>query len=153
MKKRGFTLVELLVVVFIIGILASVVLVATSSARSKSRDDKRKIDVDTIAQAAEMYYANKRFYPCKGLCNNIISNSNWAGFQSDLGSFVTSWPDNIADFSYGISSSGKKMVVEVKLERTYNVTTDCALDVDTIKSSDTTCKASDNSYHYRRVSQ
>lgn len=151
MKKRGFTLIELLVVVFIIGILASVVLVATSSARSKSRDDKRKIDVDTIAQAAEMYYANKKTYPCP-LCTNF-STSNWDTLLKPiLSSYVSSWPDSTTDYVYMVNSSdpvGKKYLVDAELER---------------KTSASVCNDNENEWvsgncndgdttHYRRVSQ
>lgn len=49
-KQNGFTLVELLVSIAIIGLLASVVLVATSGARTKARDVKRKQDLTLIGR-------------------------------------------------------------------------------------------------------
>ncbi|MCL5795051.1 MAG: type II secretion system GspH family protein [Patescibacteria group bacterium] len=149
-NKKGFTLVELLVVVFIIGILASVVLVATSSARSKSRDDKRKVDVDTIAQAAEMYYSQNRKYPCAS-CTNF-NTLNWAALQNDLGSYISAWPDNSkGDYIYAVNNTAKKYVIDAKLERKTDTTTACVDNVDNAVSD--TCYASDNSSHYRRVSQ
>src|SRR3989344_6388236 len=52
---KGFTLVELLVVVSIIGILSSVLIVALTSAREKSRDARRLSDINAIKSAIEFY--------------------------------------------------------------------------------------------------
>ncbi|HEY6022478.1 MAG TPA: type II secretion system protein [Candidatus Paceibacterota bacterium] len=46
--RRGFTLVELLVVVAIIGILASIVIVNVSGSRAQARDAKRVEDLQSI---------------------------------------------------------------------------------------------------------
>lgn len=49
-KKSGFTLIEIIVVIGIIGILASIILVSLSSGRGKARDAKRKIDLSQIGR-------------------------------------------------------------------------------------------------------
>ena len=59
----GFTLVELLIVIAIIGILASIVLVSLSSARTKARDTKRIQEISQIQSALELYYAQYGYYP------------------------------------------------------------------------------------------
>lgn len=53
MKQKGFTLVELLVVVAIIAILSVIGLTIFTSAQSNARDARRKSDVDAIAKALE----------------------------------------------------------------------------------------------------
>lgn len=53
--KKGFTLVELLVVVAIIGILLSIVIVNVTSSRQKARDARRKADLRSIQTALELY--------------------------------------------------------------------------------------------------
>lgn len=63
MSKRAFTLVELLVVVAIIGILATVVTLSVGAALAKSRDAKRKADVTTIKKSIDAFYTDKHRYP------------------------------------------------------------------------------------------
>ncbi|MBM3271815.1 prepilin-type N-terminal cleavage/methylation domain-containing protein [Candidatus Kaiserbacteria bacterium] len=52
---RGFTVIELLVVVAIIGLLSSVIAVSVSGYRSRGRDTRRLEDVQQLRQALELY--------------------------------------------------------------------------------------------------
>lgn len=54
-QHAGFTLLELMVVVSIIGFLSSVSIVALSASKSKNRDTQRKLDQVTIIKAVELY--------------------------------------------------------------------------------------------------
>ncbi len=71
MKKNGFTLVELLVVISIIGILAGIALVAFRSSQARSRDVQRKSDLKQTANALELFYADYQKYPQASADNNL----------------------------------------------------------------------------------
>ncbi len=56
--RRGFTIVELVITVTIIGILLTLVVVNMSSAQVNARDSERKADVEAIALSFEAYNNN-----------------------------------------------------------------------------------------------
>jgi len=56
MHSRGFTVVELLIVIVVIGILAALVLNSFSGAQSRARDAQRVTDVKAISTQLEIYY-------------------------------------------------------------------------------------------------
>lgn len=59
----GFTMIELLVVVSIIGLLASLILIRFNSVQKKSRDTRRVVDVDTFVKALNLYNNDFSAYP------------------------------------------------------------------------------------------
>ncbi len=67
---KGFSLIELLIVITIIGILAVVFLPKITSGPERARDAKRISDVADIANAIEMYKQDIGNYPIKGAIAN-----------------------------------------------------------------------------------
>ena len=62
-NKKGFTLVELLVVIAIIGLIAVLAIISLSSARIKARDARRVSDIRQIQTALELYNDDQGTYP------------------------------------------------------------------------------------------
>jgi general secretion pathway protein G len=59
----GFTLIEMLVVISIIGILAVLIAANLNSARSRARDAERKSDLKNMETALRLYYNDYGAYP------------------------------------------------------------------------------------------
>lgn len=79
--NNGFTIIELLVVVAIIGLLASIVVVATGSARLKSRDARRLSDIQQVKSGLDLYYSQGAGYP---------ATADWNTAQTSQGSLACS---------------------------------------------------------------
>ena len=62
-KTGGFTLVEILVVIAIMGVLMTIIIASIANARAKSRDNKRISDLKEIQLALEQYYDQTNNYP------------------------------------------------------------------------------------------
>lgn len=147
-KIGGFTLVELMVTISVIGILSTIVYANFGSARASARDDIRKTDLTSLQLAIELYKAQNGEYPDR--CPS--GNGTWSGavptgdYQCDSGNeyIVDLVPDFIAELPIdprhtsnpanrgylytvttvgGVNTEYKLMafdVVEVKLITNYN---------------------------------
>ena len=62
-RQRGFTLIELIVVVTIIGILAAVAIVNVRNAQKKAQEAALRDDLHELRKAIDDFYADKQRYP------------------------------------------------------------------------------------------
>lgn len=61
--QGGFSLIELLVVISIIGLVTGVGASFVSSIQRNTRDAQREADLRVLQSALQQYYANENFYP------------------------------------------------------------------------------------------
>ena len=62
-SQKGFTIVELLIVIVVIGILAAIVIVAYNGVQSRARDVERKSEISTFEKKLGVFYATNNYYP------------------------------------------------------------------------------------------
>ena len=62
-RERGFTLVEMMVVIVIIGLLATVVIINVMPATDRAAQTRVKADLATLGQALDMYRLENMRYP------------------------------------------------------------------------------------------
>ncbi len=98
--RKGFTLIEIMVVISIIGLLSSIILVAVNGARVKTRDSKRTQDLIQIRNALDLYYSVNGKYPSTG---GIIYSSRLTAIGAPQ--HINSCPSNDGDWIPGLVAS------------------------------------------------
>ena len=81
---RGFTLIELLITVSIIAILIAIGIASYATVNKKSRDTKRKSDIEQIRSALEMYRAQNGKYPAAGCAASTCPFVDVSALSTDL---------------------------------------------------------------------
>lgn len=82
-SQRGFTLIEILIAISLIGILLSVTISASITLQKSSRDARRKSDLRSIQSALQQYYADQFNFPTA--INGSVSFSSGAVQKTYLG--------------------------------------------------------------------
>ncbi|HMT19023.1 MAG TPA: type II secretion system protein [Candidatus Saccharibacteria bacterium] len=87
--QAGFTIIELLIVIAIIGILATLVLTNFQGAQAKGRDTVRKNDINSIYQKLEEYYNENGGYPDGNLSTTVLAGIDAEALNDADGTAIT----------------------------------------------------------------
>lgn len=114
-NKKGFTLVELMVVIAIIAILTAIVTANFAQSKAKARDAKRISDLAQIQLTLEMAFDRCNVYPASIQNSGLTSTLDCANLN--LGYFISKIPtDNGVDYVYGVDSSKSNYILKADLE-------------------------------------
>ncbi len=126
--KSGFTLIEILIVVAIIAILASVVLVGLGPVQQSGRDARRLSDIRQVQNALELFYNKCGYYPgtiSGGACSTNAPAS-WANLGATLSggglgvSSIPSDPSSNRTYGYAYNAGNTAYVLGTALENANN---------------------------------
>ena len=82
-KNKGFSLIELLVVISIIGVLTTVLVMNFVGTRERSRDAQKIQNLNSLKNALRMYYNDNQSYPLNQ--SNLQSSLVGGGYIAGLG--------------------------------------------------------------------
>ena len=82
LNKNGFTLIELMIVVAILGVLASIVSVQFVGYRTRSYNTSAQTDLRTVATAQEAYFLETSTYTAT--LGNLMSTSYGVGISNGV---------------------------------------------------------------------
>lgn len=77
--KSGFTIVELLIVIVVIGVLAAITIVAYNGIQQRSRDNIRKADLAALEKALALHYVDYGIFSKPG---EICTDTSFGAFGS-----------------------------------------------------------------------
>lgn len=79
--QKGFTIIELLIVIAIIAILAGLVLTGFQGTQAKARDSERTTDMDSLYKKLEEFHNENNYYP--GAIDTASIKTQFPGIEDD----------------------------------------------------------------------
>lgn len=119
--KTGFTLIEILVVITIIGTLATIIAISVFGAREKARDSNRKVEISQIGKVLTL----SCYMPDEGAGNYDIAvlfqeildkYPDYSKYISEVPRDPKSGTETESKYFYIVSEDGKKCAVYANLE-------------------------------------
>jgi type II secretion system protein G len=107
LNKQGFTLVELLIVIVIIGILATIGFVAFSGAQNKAKKSKAQATLSNVKSKLGEYYVDNNNYPAaKSGVNTYLTDTSKGNSPALAKDFGDGSGTDTSSITYTASPSG-----------------------------------------------
>lgn len=117
--KKGFTLVELMIVITVIAILATIAVVTFTRVQKTARDSKRKEEMHSIVTALQGYYSEKSVYPISAT-STAASTALTSALTTNYMSTVPTGPAGASgvntDYMYITNAAGQTFALCATLE-------------------------------------
>ena len=111
LDKRGFTLIELMVVISVIAILSTIVLLSLDSARKDARDSQRIADMQAVLGSQNLYYSHNNYFFTDNGTDGVPDVNGYLTASSDPQGENYIWEDNT-----GCDPDGEYFCVYATLE-------------------------------------
>lgn len=114
-RRNGFTLVELMVVIVIIGLLATIVALNVLPSGDTARIQKAKADIATIEQGLEMFKLQTGVYPTttQGLAALTSAPAGIDASRYQAGGYIKRLPDDPWQRPYLYASPGRHSTADI----------------------------------------
>lgn len=117
-RLRGFTLIELLIVISIIGILITLTMVAVVPVQKKSRDARRKADINNYLSSLDLFKSDFKLYPNytfnlgdQGVIGDGDTSSNF-GLGTDIANGCNALGATQAGYTGSFTSTGNPQTAD-----------------------------------------
>jgi prepilin-type N-terminal cleavage/methylation domain-containing protein len=113
--RKGFTLIEILVVVTIIGILASITLLGLGPARRSAQDTAKIANLRSVQSALEVYFNKNGTYPDLDAPDMPTATGNWDTLENAVYLNARLPHDPGDTYQYESAGNGTTYVIGVNL--------------------------------------
>ncbi|HSX31002.1 MAG TPA: type II secretion system protein [Candidatus Saccharimonadales bacterium] len=111
-RSKGFTIVELLIVIVVIAILATLVIVTFTGIQQKARDSQRQTDINALDSHIEAYFASTGYYPSYAdLSSGTWVSGNLKGLDPQAlvdpkGGSIATGTGDATHYGYAVNTGG-----------------------------------------------
>lgn len=122
LRKLGFTMIELLIVIAVLGILAVAVLAAINPIEqiNRGRDTGSRSDAEQLLSAVDRFYASQGYYPWRTGANDVESDGTSGVTWTNVNAVTDGTTDLLDKLSTGGTAELKTSFVTRVSAGTYN---------------------------------